>query len=523
VKRLACLLFLVPTLSLAASAPIGASTNEPPIAPAPAVRVVSFLTDEALCRAQRPAHLTATIENDTPTAATVQPKLDLPAGVRLVEGDASPSLTLDPGRQEKVSWTIESDAMTTAALGLTVEENGRTVAASSASVNFLQPVAMQHPDYIPAPQPVHTDLLVGAIDWPGWQNFTDAQLRAVGQKPSAPGAALDQKWPWTAVMKHPERLSALGVYDQRNPEVADWETKWALEHGISFFVYCWTRLGDGDPVKLRVGGVNDGLLKSRFQNRIKFAIQWDLSKYWPSVTGEKDMTDNLIPYCMNTYFKRPNYLVIDHKPVFFIYSPLVLVQQLKGMAPAQKLLVDLRRACVQAGFAGIYLAGEYRGHDPRVLAQMKQLGLDETFAYCWNIPKSPTPAEAITLQEHDIETTENFHILPELVTLSEGWSGWHDEGSIWRLPPTDYEKLLEWGKQYVSHLPPDQLGHKMVLLDNWNEFGEGHYIAPHRQYGFGYLDAVRQVFSDAPGPHTDLIPQDIGRGPYDTVPVSSNP
>ena len=57
----------------------------------------------------------------------------------------------------------------------------------------------------------------------------------------------------------------------------------------------------------------------------------------------------------------------------------------------------------------------------------------------------------------------------------------------------------------------------MLLLDNWNEWGEGHYIAPYREYGFGYLDAVRKVFSSAAGPHVDLIPEDIGLGPYDTA------
>ena len=57
----------------------------------------------------------------------------------------------------------------------------------------------------------------------------------------------------------------------------------------------------------------------------------------------------------------------------------------------------------------------------------------------------------------------------------------------------------------------------MLLLDNWNEWGEGHYIAPYREYGFGYLDAVRRVFSTAPPEHEDLIPEDIGMGPYDTA------
>ena len=54
-------------------------------------------------------------------------------------------------------------------------------------------------------------------------------------------------------------------------------------------------------------------------------------------------------------------------------------------------------------------------------------------------------------------------------------------------------------------------------LDNWNEWSEGHYLAPHRQYGFGYLDVVRKVFSDAPEKHLDLVPGDIGLGPYDTA------
>jgi hypothetical protein len=68
----------------------------------------------------------------------------------------------------------------------------------------------------------------------------------------------------------------------------------------------------------------------------------------------------------------------------------------------------------------------------------------------------------------------------------------------------------------MDALPSGHLGSKIILLDNWNEFGEGHYIAPHRQYGFGYLDAVRKVFTDAPEPHCDIVPQDVGLGPYDS-------
>jgi hypothetical protein len=57
----------------------------------------------------------------------------------------------------------------------------------------------------------------------------------------------------------------------------------------------------------------------------------------------------------------------------------------------------------------------------------------------------------------------------------------------------------------------------MLLIDNWNEWGEGHYIAPCEQFGFGYLDAVRETFTNAPKKHRDVTPADIGRGPYDSL------
>lgn len=55
-----------------------------------------------------------------------------------------------------------------------------------------------------------------------------------------------------------------------------------------------------------------------------------------------------------------------------------------------------------------------------------------------------------------------------------------------------------------------------MLLDNWNEFGEGHYLFPTREFGFGYLDAVREVFAPGAAEHRDVTPDDLGRGPYDS-------
>ncbi|MCL6630097.1 MAG: glycoside hydrolase family 99-like domain-containing protein, partial [Armatimonadetes bacterium] len=55
----------------------------------------------------------------------------------------------------------------------------------------------------------------------------------------------------------------------------------------------------------------------------------------------------------------------------------------------------------------------------------------------------------------------------------------------------------------------------MVFIEAWNEFGEGDYIEPHREFGFAYLDAIRAVFTSAAPSHVDITPMDVGLGPYE--------
>jgi len=355
------------------------------------------------------------------------------------------------------------------------------------------------PPYIPEPKPVPTDRLIGAHHCPIWE---------------ADGPQM-----WLNLLRHPERTPALGLYSQENPEVADWETKWAVEHGISFFIYCWYRTSQGGAVKTRFGSaIHDGLFKSRFTDKMKFTIMWEnQSRGIAGVSDERDLFENLLPYWMENYFKHASYLKVDNKPVLFIYRPEFLVDDLGGVANVAKAFDRMRQVCREAGFDGLYLLGEYRGLDPKHLELMKSLGLDYTFAYCWYVHGSPPPEKAMQSQMESIRKTQELNILPQVVTVSQAWSGWRDEGSIWKIPPPQFEDLMRQAKEFTATLPKDQLGSRMLLLDNWNEWAEGHYIAPYREHGFGYLDAVRRVFATTTEEHADLLPEDIGRGPYDTA------
>jgi hypothetical protein len=312
----------------------------------------------------------------------------------------------------------------------------------------------------------------------------------------------------------------MGYYDESNPEVTDWEIKWATEHGINCFIYCWYRSKEnvGNPVTLEglrlAHQIHEGLFNAKYKDMMKFAIMWEADNAGV-VSDEDDLLKNLMPFWIKEYFTKPNYLVIDNKPVLFIYRPEFLIDDLGGIENVAKAFDRMRQECVDAGFAGLYILGEYRGLDANHLRLMKQLGLDYTFAYVWPIGDNPTPEQAVKAQMGYIKETQALGIIPQVVTVSQAWSGWADEGTIWKIPPTEFEGLLRQAKDFVTKLPANELGSKMLLLDNWNEWSEGHYIAPYREYGFGYLDAVRKVFSDASGKHVDLIPEDIGMGPYD--------
>jgi len=469
-------------------------------APSPRIEIRRFLPDKPINRARRPAPVTADVLNLGDADAVVTATLRLPQGVQLLSTNAEREARLasDDG-EVRLTWQVEASAAISGDLQLDISADGRSVAQQTLAMQFLPAVEARELAYIPEPQPAPTDMLVGAHHCPLWES--------------------DRPNMWRNVLKHPERTPALGFYSQENPEVADWETKWAAEHGISFFIYCWYRTSQGGAVQTQFGSViHDALFKSKFADKMRFTIMWEnQARGTAGVADERDLFTNLLPYWMENYFQHPSYLKVDNKPVLFIYRPEFLVQDLGSVENVARAFEQLRQTCRDAGFDGLYLLGEYRGMDPKHLTLMKNLGLDYTFAYCWYVHANPTPERAIRTQMDYIRKTQELNILPQVVTVSQAWSGWADEGTIWKIPPPDYERLLRQAKDFTATLPKHQLGSRMLLLDNWNEWGEGHYIAPYREYGFGYLDAVRRVFSTAPHVHEDLIPEDIGMGPYDTA------
>lgn len=462
-------------------------------------RVFFLLANPSLTRVGQLVEVTADVGNTGEDTAEITAELVLPIGVELRQGQVRQTLRLEARQEADLVWRVTASQSTYAVLKLVLAV-GEVKVERAVPIRWLPVVAKPAQGVVPPPTPVKTPLLIGAHHCPLWE--------------------ADKPQMWSQLLNHhPERVPALGFYDQASPEVSDWETKFAVDHGISYFIYCWYRSSQGGPVTQRFGSaIHEGLFKARHADQMKFTIMWEnQSRGQAGVADEADLMNNLLPFWMENYFQHPSYLKVDNKPVLFIYRPEFLIQDLGGEAQVVAAFEKMRQACRAAGFDGLWLLGEYRGLDPKHLELMKRIGLDYTFAYVWGIRGNPTPEVAIETQLGYLQKTEELNILPQVPTVSQAWSGWHDEGSIWKIPPAEFETLLRRGKAFCESLPADQLGHRMMILDNWNEWGEGHYLAPYTEYGFGYVDAVRKVFAPNAGPHTDYLPEDAGVGPYDTA------
>lgn len=342
-------------------------------------------------------------------------------------------------------------------------------------------------DYVPEPKPVAATHLLGVQSCNLWREGT-----------AYAG--------WAYVYPYRDkRKPYLGWYDEGHPEETDWEIKWQVEHGIGFEQHCWYRPNNAvnHPIKDGVldQGIVKGLFNARYGRLAKFTIMF--TDEGAGLTNPQDWRDNIIPYWIEYFFKDPRYLKIDGKPVLSIYHLNNLLSMFGGKEGARQAIDTLRDEVAKAGFPGLVVLMEYRGSDRGVMRTMKAIGLDYCYAYTWGTPDAIAQRNN-NLAERDAAASEGMGML---TSLSMGWDreAWGVREGGW-LPTGDYRALAQWARdEFMPSLPEDSLGRRMVLLANWNEFGEGHFLMPSTLAGFGYLDALRDVFT-AGGPHADAVP-----------------
>jgi Glycosyltransferase WbsX len=476
--------------------------------------VVSTIQHPVYPRAGAETSIEVTIKNEGKTMLNVDLNLLLPFGVSFVEEETYKRSVnkWKTGDNLTFIFKVIAEKPLKENAGIKISKDAEIIFSSFFEVIWNPAVIIKKESYVPIPVPLNTgDYFVGAFRCPLWGYNSRG-----GNE-------------WHPIVDYPERMPILGYYDERNPEVADWEIKFAVEHGISFFVDCWFRSKDniGKPAKDTLGyWINEALPNAKYKDFIKFALLWENgNNITTGISSESDLLNNLMPYWINNYFKRDNYLKFDNKPVFILYVYENFVSDLGGEKKAAQAITKMREVCKKAGFNGLILLAEYHQNFKKDLSKIKDLGFDGVTSYHW-----PSFSNLGTKEEYAnndsnmifqqkcwglLHHKTGIHSIP---TVSMGWdsSPWGNSyyKDSWHLSPENFGALSTKAMRFSDKYTHKDLG-KIIFLDNWNEYGEGHYIFPVRQYGFEYLDAIRAIFEIEKGPvHFDLVPEDVKLGPY---------
>ncbi len=372
--------------------------------------------------------------------------------------------------------------------------------------------------YVPEPQPATSDRIVAAHYYAAW-------------KKGAAGIhhAFDD------LHDYPERTPLMGYYDEENPEVCDWEIKWATEHGINCFIHCWYRYlhNENKPVTvkdLRCGhGLHEALFNAKYQKYMKFAIMFENSPRW-GTTNSQDIVANLMPFWVENYFSRDNYLKIDNKPVLFIYHPTRLAGAF-GAIETQKAAFDAcRDYAKKCGFAGLIIAccdtvpTKEANDDALAKGYDFRFGYNAGYTAEYNYP----PAQEIIDKQCSLLATrlsiDPEHFIPTASCFSDPTprttQHWIDMGykfynsRIWKLQPEEFRIVIRRMKEMANKLPEGAWGRKIMMIDNWNEWDEGHYVAPSYEYGFKFLQAIREELTARDNLPDYRTPQDMGFDGY---------
>ena len=351
--------------------------------------------------------------------------------------------------------------------------------------------------YVPEPHPVKGKVSVGAIVFPGWTSHRWDRIRNFT----------------------PERKPLLGWYDETSPEVMDWRIKYLAENGVSYLLVDWfprKSPPDGRWTNA-LGHWEKAFRAARYRKYMKWAALWENEMRGHDVAFVRQTARYLIDSC----FSMPEYHRIGNKPVVAVWNVSAFDRDMPGFG-AKGVLALTRELAKEAGYDGVYFLAL---RPPRVsddtLAKLRADGFDCIYAYNYRGDGEPDVSAPVAGRRpfEDVAKTSLRHwrqlreigVLPFLPCLSTGWDDrpWNgDHGLELYGRTTDlFGRICRDAKAFAA-----EAGLDSVLLAPLDEWGEGSYADPCRQFGFGMLETVRETFCDRPtsGWPVNFTPKDVG-------------
>lgn len=319
---------------------------------------------------------------------------------------------------------------------------------------------------------------------------------------------------WDCVSAYDEATPVLGYYDEGLAEVADWEIKMMVEHGVDFQHFCWYLNSGINTLKepRLADALHDGYFNAKYSDKMKFSIMWENAAYGAQSTPQ-NFYNTIWAYWCDWYFSDSRYMTIDNKPVLTIYKYDKFVECFGSEENAKQVINYMKTDIKKLGYDGLIVLFCDRGATASTNVKMKNVGADALVSYTFG-ENSYDP----DYQKKQMEAAFDAGTLSLLPSVGVGFNdiGWTEIRTPFATAEA-HQKVYQWAKDtYLPMLAARDKENswigKFVFATTWNEYGEGHYISPTNVNKFGYLDAMRNVFSSVAGKndsaHFDVEPTD---------------
>jgi hypothetical protein len=309
-----------------------------------------------------------------------------------------------------------------------------------------------------------------------------------------------------------DRRPLSGWQDGGQAEIEQ-QLQWAHWDGLQFFVFDWYAHAGDDPA------LNAALQTYRSlsdHHGIGYALFVVTTPGLGPTAGE---WPSIVEHVASTDFKNPDYARVDGKPLLVIQDTRQFAGAFGGTAGASRALGVLRLVASNQGLPGVFTAGGVdTGGSPSDFAHASVTGVpyDALTAYSMvnayaaqvrGPQRSPLPYDdlaAVTRATWDGIARNSP--LPYIPSVPAGWDPrpWGEKVSgrlFWfTRSAQEVAGLVRDGVTWVTTNPRMRVGEPpdppLLLIEAWNELGEGAFIVPTVGDGNRYGQALHHALSD---------------------------
>lgn len=290
------------------------------------------------------------------------------------------------------------------------------------------------------------------------------------------------------------REPLLGWYDDRQQNTLDQHILQASSRGIDHFAfyYYWDYTGGKERAGQNVNLYNS----SPYKDLMKYYLYFVADGVWPQSDWYNLIVPKLLSHVQSSCYKK----TADGRPIIGMFGDLK--SRFGGTDAGVKAAMNyLRSQCQSAGYGEpllLYDAWENlstyttaQGFDGFLPLNLAGIGLN---------PGVPGDFTEYTNEWSNFVTRYNgYTMLPGAISSFDArpWRGVsysadvHPDYVYTNPDPMKFRTMMQQVKSYIDSHPSSR---NMATIYAWNELGEGGTIEPSTFFGYGFVNAIQEVF-----------------------------